>query len=229
MVDMAHFAGLVAAGEYPSPVFPHAHVATTTTHKTLRGPRGGMILTNDEAIGQEMQLSHFPRHPGWPIDACHRRQSRRLRRSAAAIEFKDIHPNRSSQTHKRCPIELIKGGLDTVTHGTDTHVVAGRPAPQRRQRQRNRERPWAARISHVTKTAFHLTQKNQPSPRVSVWDHLRAQHAALVEDRIPSNWSDWIIEVVDGLAANGEDGNAAVEAKVKAEVAEPLRPLPDLS
>jgi len=66
MVDMAHFAGLVAAGEHPSP-FPHAHVATTTTHKTLRGPRGGMILTNDEAIAKKINSAIFPGIQGGPL------------------------------------------------------------------------------------------------------------------------------------------------------------------
>ena len=66
MVDMAHFAGLVAAGVHPSP-FPHAHVATTTTHKTLRGPRGGMILTNDEAIAKKVNSAIFPGIQGGPL------------------------------------------------------------------------------------------------------------------------------------------------------------------
>jgi glycine hydroxymethyltransferase len=66
LVDMAHFAGLVASGDYPSP-FPHAHVATTTTHKTLRGPRGGMILTNDEALAKKFNSAIFPGIQGGPL------------------------------------------------------------------------------------------------------------------------------------------------------------------
>ena len=73
-VDMAHFAGLVATGHHPSPL-PHAHVVTTTTHKTLRGPRGGMILCNDEALGQEIQQRGIPRASGRPADARDRGQS----------------------------------------------------------------------------------------------------------------------------------------------------------
>ena len=66
MVDMAHFAGLVAGGAHPSP-FPHAHVVTTTTHKTLRGPRGGMILTNDEELGKKINSAVFPGMQGGPL------------------------------------------------------------------------------------------------------------------------------------------------------------------
>ena len=83
MVDMAHFAGLVAGGAHPSP-FPHAHVVTTTTHKTLRGPRGGVILSERRGNRQEAQFGGIPRHAGRAADACDRRQGGGLRRGAAA-------------------------------------------------------------------------------------------------------------------------------------------------
>ncbi len=93
MVDMAHFAGLVAAGLFPSPL-PHAHVVTTTTHKTLRGPRGGMVLTQRPGARQEDQLRRLPRPAGRPADACHRRQGGGVRRGAAA--------GVPSSTRRRC-------------------------------------------------------------------------------------------------------------------------------
>jgi glycine hydroxymethyltransferase len=86
MVDMAHFAGLVAGGAHPSPL-PHAHVVTTTTHKSLRGPRGGMILWNDEALAKKINIGGLPRPAGRPADARDRRQGGGLRRGAAP-EFK---------------------------------------------------------------------------------------------------------------------------------------------
>ena len=82
-VDMAHFAGLVAGGAHPSP-FPHAHVVTSTTHKTLRGPRGGLVLTDDAAIAKKINSAVFPGLQGGPADARHRRQGRRLWRGPAA-------------------------------------------------------------------------------------------------------------------------------------------------
>ena len=83
MVDMAHFAGLVAGGAHPSPL-PHAHVVTTTTHKTLRGPRGGMILCDDPDIAKRIDSAVFPGPAGRPADACRGRQGGGARRGADA-------------------------------------------------------------------------------------------------------------------------------------------------
>ncbi len=84
MVDMAHFAGLVAGGVHPSP-FPHAHVVTSTTHKTLRGPRGGFVLTNDEELAKKINSAVFPGHAGRAADARHRGQGGGLRRGASPV------------------------------------------------------------------------------------------------------------------------------------------------
>src|SRR5210317_582935 len=120
LVDMAHFAGLVAAGEYPSP-FPHAHVATTTTHKTLRGPRGGMILTNDEAIAKKCNSAIFPGIQGGPL--MHVIAAKAVAfGEALQPSFKD-YMKQVIANAQALSDELIKGGLDTVTHGTDTHLL----------------------------------------------------------------------------------------------------------
>ena len=118
LADVAHFAGLIAAGEYPNP-FPHVDVATTTTHKTLRGPRGGMILTNDEAMAKKFNSAIFPGIQGSPL--MHVIAAKAVAfGEALKPEFK-LTSGRSSRTPSARPAE--KGGLATVTNGTDTHAV----------------------------------------------------------------------------------------------------------
>ncbi|MDT2075954.1 MAG: serine hydroxymethyltransferase, partial [Planktomarina sp.] len=119
-VDMAHIAGLVAAGEHPSP-FPHAHVATTTTHKTLRGPRGGMIVTNDETLAKKFNSAIFPGIQGGPL--MHVIAAKAVAfGEALQPEFKTYIQN-VIKNAQALSDQLIKGGLDTVTHGTDTHIL----------------------------------------------------------------------------------------------------------
>src|SRR6056297_1945165 len=120
LVDMAHFAGLVAAGLYPSP-FPHAHVATTTTHKTLRGPRGGMILTDDEDLAKKFNSAIFPGLQGGPL--MHVIAAKAVAfGEALRPEFREYQKQVIANAQALSD-QLIKGGLDTVTHGTDTHVL----------------------------------------------------------------------------------------------------------
>lgn len=119
-VDMAHFAGLVAGGEHPSP-FPHAHVATTTTHKTLRGPRGGMILTNDESLAKKFNSAIFPGLQGGPLMHVI---------AGKAVAFQDcLQPE--FKTYAKQVIEncramaeaLVEAGYAVITGGTDTHLA----------------------------------------------------------------------------------------------------------
>ena len=212
-VDMAHFAGLVAAGEHPSP-FPHAHVATTTTHKTLRGPRGGMILTNDEDIAKKVNSAIFPGIQGGPL--MHVIAAKAVAfGEALRPEFKTYQQNviRNAQALSD---QLIKGGLDTVTHGTDTHVVL---VDLRPKGVKGNATEKALGRAHITCNKNGVPFDPE-KPMVTSGIRLGSPAATtrgFGEDEF-RQIADWIIEVVDGLAANGEDNNGAVEAKVKAEV-----------
>lgn len=120
MVDMAHYAGLVAAGVYPDPM-PHAHVVTTTTHKTLRGPRGGLILTNDEALGKKFNSAVFPGNQGGPL--MHVIAAKAVAfGEALQPSFKQYSQQVIANAQALSDV-LLEGGLDIVSHGTDTHLV----------------------------------------------------------------------------------------------------------
>ena len=212
-VDMAHFAGLVAAGEHPSP-FPHAHVATTTTHKTLRGPRGGMILTNDEDIAKKVNSAIFPGIQGGPLMHVI---------AAKAVAFGEaLEPG--FQSYIRQVIEnaqamaeqLKMGGLDIVTGGTDTHVLLVDLRPKGVTGSATEK---ALGRAHIT------TNKNGipfDTEKPTITSGIRLGSPAGTTRGFGKTEfreiADWIVRVVDGLAAHGPDGNAQVEAAVKAEV-----------
>ena len=212
-VDMAHFAGIVAAGAHPSP-FPHAHVATTTTHKTLRGPRGGMILTDDEALAKKFNSAIFPGIQGGPLMHVI---------AAKAVAFGEaLRPEFKSYIKavvanaQALSNQLIKGGLDTVTHGTDTHVVL---VDLRPKGVKGNATEKALGRAHITCNKNGVPfDPEKPTVTSGIRLGSPAGTTRGFGEAEFRQIADWIIEVVDGLAANGEDGNAAVEAKVKAEV-----------
>jgi glycine hydroxymethyltransferase len=213
LVDMAHFAGLVAAGLYPSP-FPHAHVATTTTHKTLRGPRGGMILTNDEALAKKFNSAIFPGIQGGPL--MHVIAGKAVAfGEALRPEFKTYQEN-VIKNAQALSDQLIKGGLDTVTHGTDTHVLL---VDLRPKGVKGNATEKALGRAHITCNKNGVPFDPE-KPTVTSGIRLGSPAGTTRGFGEPEfrQIADWIVEVVDGLAANGEDGNAAVEAKVRAEV-----------
>ena len=213
-VDMAHFAGLVAAGEHPSP-FPHAHVATTTTHKTLRGPRGGMIVTNDAALAKKFNSAIFPGIQGGPL--MHVIAAKAVAfGEALKPEFKTYIQNVIANAQALSD-QLIKGGLDTVTHGTDTHVLLVDLRPKGVKGNATEKALGRANIT-CNKNGVPFDPEK---PAVTSGIRLGSP-AGTTRGFGESEFrqiADWIIEVVDGLAANGEAGNAAVEAKVRSEVA----------
>src|SRR4029434_409040 len=119
-VDMAHSAGLVAAGEHPSP-FGHAHVVTTTTHKTLRGPRGGMVLTDDEAIAKKVNSAVFPGLQGGPL--MHVIAAKAVAFGEALRPDFKIYARNIVANAKALAESLKSKGLDIVSGGTDNHLM----------------------------------------------------------------------------------------------------------
>jgi len=214
-VDMAHFAGLVAAGEHPSP-FPHAHVATTTTHKTLRGPRGGMIVTNDAALAKKFNSAIFPGIQGGPL--MHVIAAKAVAfDEALKPEFKTYIQNVIANAQAMSD-QLIKGGLDTVTHGTDTHVLL---VDLRLKGVKGNATEKALGRANITCNKNGVPfDPEKPTVTSGIRLGSPAGTTRGFGEAEFRQIADWIIEVVDGLAANGEEGNTAVEAKVRSEVAE---------
>ena len=213
MVDMAHIAGLVAGGQHPSPL-PHAHVVTTTTHKSLRGPRGGMVLTNDEGIAKKINSAVFPGLQGGPLMHVI---------AAKAVAFKEaLEPSfkdYAAQVVKNAQAmadELMKGGIDIVSGGTDNHLCL---ADLRPKGVTGKATEAALGRAHITCNKNGVPFDPE-KPFVTSGIRLGAPAGTtrgFGEEEF-RQIARWIVEVVDGLAANGEAGNAEVEAKVKSEV-----------
>ncbi len=213
LVDMAHFAGLVAAGLYPSP-FPHAHVATTTTHKTLRGPRGGMILTDDEALAKKFNSAIFPGIQGGPL--MHVIAAKAVAFGEALQPGFITYQKQVIANAKALADELMKGGLDIVTGGTDTHLMLVDLRPKGVKGNATEKALGRAHITCNKNGIPFDTEK--PTITSGVRLGTPAGTTRGFGEGEFRQIGRWITEVVDGLAANGEEGNAAVEAKVKAEV-----------
>jgi len=214
-VDMAHSAGLVAAGEHPSP-FPHAHVVTTTTHKTLRGPRGGLILTNDEAIAKKVNSAIFPGIQGGPL--MHVIAAKAVAfGEALRPEFKDYIKAVIANAQAMAD-QLQKGGLDIVTSGTDTHVLL---VDLRPKGVKGNATEKALGRAHITTNKNGIPFDTE-KPTITSGIRLGSPAGTTRGFGEPEfrQIADWIVEVVDGLAANGEDDNAEVEARVRAQVEE---------
>jgi glycine hydroxymethyltransferase len=212
MVDMAHFAGLVAGGAHPSP-FPHAHVVTTTTHKTLRGPRGAMILTNDEALAKKINSAVFPGMQGGPLMHVIAAKAVALG-EALRPEFK-AYARSVVENAKALSEVLASSGLDIVSGGTDTHLMLVDLRPKKLTGNKVEKALGRAHIT-VNKNGVPFDPE-----KPTVTSGIRVGTPAgttrgfgVAEFR---SIGRMLAEVLDGLAANGEDGNAKVEAKVKEE------------
>ncbi|HEX4506470.1 MAG TPA: serine hydroxymethyltransferase [Alphaproteobacteria bacterium] len=220
MVDMAHYAGLVAAGLYPSPI-PHAHIVTSTTHKTLRGPRGGLVLSNDEAIGKKINSATFPGLQGGPLMHVI---------AAKAVAFGEaLTPE--FKTYAKAVLDnaqllaktLKEGGLDIVSQGTDCHLmlvdlrpmgVTGKAAEASLERAgmtcNKNAIPYDPEKPTIT-SGIRLG-----SPAATTRGFGQAEFRQIGE---------MILEVLAGLAKNPED-NGAVEQRVRGRVAELCKRFP---
>ncbi|MBN2739824.1 MAG: serine hydroxymethyltransferase [Rhodobacteraceae bacterium] len=214
MVDMAHFAGLVAGGQHPSP-FPYADVATTTTHKTLRGPRGGMILTNNEEIAKKVNSAIFPGIQGGPL--MHVIAAKAVAfGEAQRPEFK-VYAEQVVKNAKTLADELMKGGLDIVTGGTDTHVML---VDLRPKGVKGNATEKALGRAHITCNKNGIPfDPEKPMVTSGVRLGTPAGTTRGFGEEEFREIGRLIVEVVDGLAANGEEGNADVEATVRTKVA----------
>jgi glycine hydroxymethyltransferase len=213
LVDMAHFAGLVAAGEHPSP-FGHAHVVTTTTHKTLRGPRGGMVLTDDEAIAKKINSAVFPGLQGGPL--MHVIAAKAVAfGEALRPEFK-AYAKAVIENAKAMAARLKERGADLVAGGTDTHLAL---VDLRPLGLTGRDADEALERSAIT------CNKNgvpfDPLPPVKTSGIRVGSPAGTTRGFGVAEFrdiADMIADVLDGLKANGPEDNAGVEADVRQRV-----------
>ena len=220
MVDMAHFAGLVAGGVHPSPL-PHAHVVTTTTHKTLRGPRGGMILSNDPELGKKINSAVFPGLQGGPLMHAI---------AAKAVAFGEaLQPDFSRYAKavvanaKALAATLEAGGLDIVSGGTDTHLMLVDLRPK----------GLTGKLAEASLERAGITCNKNGIPfdpeKPAVTSGIRLGSPASTTRGFDEGEfrqvGDLITEVLDGLAAD-PNGNSAVESGVRGRVRSLCRRFP---
>ena len=213
MVDMAHFAGLVAGGAHPNPL-DHAHVVTTTTHKTLRGPRGGMILSRDEDLGKKINSAVFPGLQGGPLEHVIAAKAVAFG-EALKPAFKTYAKNVVANARVLAQT-MIEGGCDIVSGGTDTHLML---VDLRKKGISGKALEQALGRANIT------CNKNgipfDPAPFTITSGIRIGTPAGTTRGFGPEEFRTvgrYIIEVIDGLAANGEDKNGKVEAAVKRKV-----------
>jgi glycine hydroxymethyltransferase len=213
MVDMAHFAGLVAGGVHPSP-FPHAHVVTSTTHKTLRGPRGGFLLTNDEVLAKRINSAVFPGLQGGPLMHVI---------AAKAVAFGEaLRPGfkvyaKNVAANAKALAEILKSrGLDIVSGGTDTHLMLVDLRPKR----------LTGRVAEVALGRAHITCNKNGIPfdpeKPTVTSGIRLGTPAGTTRGFGiaefQQVGELIAEVLDALSQKGVEEDAAVEASVRDKV-----------
>jgi glycine hydroxymethyltransferase len=214
-VDMAHFAGLVAGGAHPSP-FPHAHVVTSTTHKTLRGPRGGLVLTNDADIAKKINSAVFPGLQGGPL--MHVIAAKAVAfGEALQPEFK-VYARQIVDNARALASTLKDAGFELTSGGTDNHLMLVDLRPKKLTGK-------AAEAS-LGRASITCNKNGVPfdtaSPMITSGIRLGAPAATSRGFGVAEfkKVGELIAETLDGLSANGDSANAAVEVNVKAAVHE---------
>ncbi len=215
MVDMAHFAGLVAGGVHPNPL-DHAHIVTTTTHKTLRGPRGGMILSNDEDLGKKINSAVFPGLQGGPL--MHVIAAKAVAFGEALKPDFKIYARNVVENARVLAETLAASGLDIVSGGTDTHLMLVDLRPKKatgRAAEKSLDRAYITcnknAIPFDTEKPAITSGIRLGSPAGTTRGFGPAEFRAI---------GKLIVEVVDAVAVKGEEGDPAVEASVRSRVAE---------
>ncbi len=220
-VDMAHFAGLVAGGAHPSP-FPHAHVVTSTTHKTLRGPRGGLILTDDEAIAKKINSAVFPGLQGGPL--MHVIAAKAVAFGEALQPEFRIYARAVVDNAAALAESIIEGGLAVVSGRTENHLVLVDLRPK----------GLTGKATEAALGRAHITVNKNGVPfdpeKPSVTSGVRLGTPAATSRGFGTaefaEVGSLIVETLDGLAASGEDRNGAVEAGVRRKVEALVRRFP---
>ena len=222
MVDMAHFSGLVAGGAHPSPV-PHAHVVTSTTHKSLRGPRGGLILSNDEAIAKKINSAIFPGLQGGPL--MHVIAAKAVAfGEALKPEFKLYAKN--VVENARALAETLKGlGLDIVSGGTDNHLMLVDLRPKKATGKFAEKALDRAAITCNKNAIPYDPEKPFVTSGIRLGTPAGTTRGfGVAEFR---EIGKLIVEVIDGLAnKNHEEGDPAIEAAVRDKVTALCRRFP---
>ena len=213
MVDMAHYAGLIAAGLYPSPL-PHADVVTTTTHKTLRGPSGGMILSNSEEIGKKINSAVFPGLQGKPLS--HVVAAKAVAYGEALKPSFKIYTKAVLENARTLADVLIKGGLDIVSGGTDCHIVLVDLRPKKLTGNITEQALERAGMTCNKNAVPYDPEKPMVTSGVRLGSPAGTTRGfGTAEFR---QIGEMVIEVLNGLAAYGPDKNEAVEKSVRSKV-----------
>ena len=215
MVDMAHFAGLVAAGVFPSPL-PHAHVVTTTTHKTLRGPRGGMILSNDLDLGKKFNSAVFPGLQGGPL--MHVIAGKAVAFGEALRPEFRLYQRAVVDNARMLAETLMEQGCDIVTGGTDSHLMLVDLRPKR----------TTGKAAEASLERAHITANKNAIPfdpaKPAITSGIRlGSPAATTRGFGTAEFREiglMINEVLEGLAQSNTDANDVAEAAVGARVRE---------